>query len=66
MSVIISGRPMGRTPINLVRGLIIIGLIKDQIWSLLSVDLGVCEMIKDSKERWSYVKHYGRLRDWSL
>ena len=39
MSVITARSLMGGTPINLVQGLIRLGLIEDLIWPLLSVDL---------------------------
>ena len=55
MSGITAGSPMVGTPINLVRGLIRLGLIKDlNLWPLLSVDLWNGGK-RGLKERWLLV-----------
>ena len=52
MSVITAGSPMVGTPINLVRGLIILGLSKD-LNLAITVRRPLEWLKKDLKERWS-------------
>ena len=55
MSVITAGSPMVGTPINLVRGLIRLGLIKD-LNLAITVRRTLEWLKKGLKERWSWIK----------